>query len=386
MNKLDKIDRKIDKILAKIEQNTLTLKNVSINVLEKIEKSQNLLMRSILNVNEVSAPTTIVILPEKLTKLIVAEGLNYNMLTTACNFFSSFSKLMTGESNEFIEYFLVAKKCYLYLVDEVNHEVIIPDDSNSLYPIVIDRYPEFIKSISPFLSIGFKLATMTTRFGLFLKKLGYPNLKMSSTAVTNIDTYISKLKKGSSIGEFTLLHKLVSSSIENKDDKESIKSTKGIDRAKAVHGSALRELTKFFTTNDPNGNFCDLKRVMIFSTGKCCWTTEETYRKLMEESEQDDASSETDELLSLEETSLMSITVTNQTNIEHYDDLNDSQLNASLDTIDDDDDVGVIKNNNNDGAYNLSVNKNDDDCGDGDNDDDDNDDDVDQQSCWREVS
>ena len=386
MNKLDKIDRKIDKILAKIEQNTLTLKNVSINVLEKIEKSQNLLMRSILNVNEVSAPTTIVILPEKLTKLIVAEGLNYNMLTTACNFFSSFSKLMTGESNEFIEYFLVAKKCYLYLVDEVNHEVIIPDDSNSLYPIVIDRYPEFIKSIAPFLSIGFKLATMTTRFGLFLKKLGYPNLKMSSTAVTNIDTYISKLKKGSSIGEFTLLHKLVSSSIENKDDKESIKSTKGIDRAKAVHGAALRELTKFFTTNDPNGNFCDLKRVMIFSTGKCCWTTEETYRKLMEESEQDDASSETDELLSFEETSLMSITVTNQTNIEHYDDLNDSQLNASLDTIDDDDDVGVIKNNNNDGAYNLSVNKNDDDCGDGDNDDDDNDDDVDQQSCWREVS
>jgi len=386
MNKLDKIDRKIDKILAKIEQNTLTLKNVSINVLEKIEKSQNLLMRSILNVNEVSAPTTIVILPEKLTKLIVAEGLNYNMLTTACNFFSSFSKLMTGESNEFIEYFLVAKKCYLYLVDEVNHEVIIPDDSNSLYPIVIDRYPEFIKSIAPFLSIGFKLATMTTRFGLFLKKLGYPNLKMSSTAVTNIDTYISKLKKGSSIGEFTLLHKLVSSSIENKDDKESIKSTKGIDRAKAVHGAALRELTKFFTTNDQNGNFCDLKRVMIFSTGKCCWTTEETYRKLMEESEQDDASSETDELLSFEETSLMSITVTNQTNIEHYDDLNDSQLNASLDTIDDDDDVGVIKNNNNDGAYNLSVNKNDDDCGDGDNDDDDNDDDVDQQSCWREVS
>ena len=386
MNKLDIIDRKIDKILAKVEQNTLTLKSVSINVLEKIEKSQNLLMRSILNVNEVSVPTTIVILPEKLTKLIVAEGLNYEMLTTACNFFSSFSKLMTGESNEFIEYFLVAKKCYLYLVDEVNHEVIIPDDSNSLYPIVIDRYPEFIKSIAPFLSIGFKLATMTTRFGLFLKKLGYPNLKMTTTSVTNIDTYISKLKKGSSIGEFTLLHKLVSSSIENKDDKESIKSTKGIDRAKAVHGAALRELTKFFTTNDPNGNFCDLKRVMIFSTGKCCWTTEETYRKLMEESEQDDASSEADEILSFEE-SLMSITVTNQTNIEHYDDLNDSQLNASLDTIDNDDDVCAIKNNN-DGAYNLSVDKNDDDCGDGDNDnnDDDDDDDDDQQSCWREVS
>ena len=306
MNKLESIEQKLDgrimnklesieQLLTIIKENTLILRdNVSVEMAEKIENCQKILIRSMLNVNEISVPTTIVILPDKLTKSIVAERLNDDMLTKAYNFFSAISKLMIGEPVDY----LVDNKCYLYLVDEVNHEVIIPDDSNSLYPIVIDRYPEFIKSIAPFLSIGFKLATMTTRFGSFLEKLGYPNLQISNSAVTNTDSYISKLKKGSSVGEFDKLHQLVSNSITNVGDKNSIQSTRGIDRAKAVYGASLRELTNFFSKNDPKGDFCGLRKVLIFSTGKCCWTTDETYRKLME----------TEEVQSLD-TSLMSILI-----------------------------------------------------------------------------
>lgn len=82
---------------------------------EKIENCQKILIRSMLNVNEISVPTTIVILPDKLTKSIVAERLNNDMLTKAYNFFSAISKLMIGESFDY----LVDNKCFLYLVDEI---------------------------------------------------------------------------------------------------------------------------------------------------------------------------------------------------------------------------------------------------------------------------
>jgi len=98
-------------------------------------------------------------------------------------------------------------------------------------------------------------------------------------------------------------------SIESSDGKS-------IDRAKAVYGASLRELTKFFTKNDPNGNFCNLRRVVIPSTGQCCWTNEDTYKQIMDESGQNDTS-ESDEYDAFED--IQSVDNNNDDDNDDYD-------------------------------------------------------------------
>ena len=438
-----------------MEKQTLQLNYLSVNVMKKLQGMKKVLLRAMFEANEVTVPSTFIILPNqlKLNSVDIQEDAN--------NVIKFFNFIINAwiTATELVGY----QQVYFYLIDEYTGKPIIPNENDPDYPILIQILPgqELIKKISPFLSTGLKFAaTINNVSGVLkptglLKTMGLPESLIPFT--TEAETYIKTFSAGNSVSDFESLSDYVNSANISSGANATNQSTKG---------ASLRELTRFFAEKDPNGTFCGLRRVAVDLTGQCIWTTEENYTKMVSEgdgdinladlynndevekaiilpsnsnevvsivpavsvpNEQDDTSSETDKFLSFKESS-MSIAVTNQTNIEHYDDLNDTKTNDDDvgaikndndgDNAADDDDVGAIKNDNDgdnaDDDDDVGAMKNDNDGDNADDDDDvgamkndnaadddddvgamkndndgdnaaDDDDDDDQKSCWREV-
>lgn len=257
-----------------VENNTKQLTIIHADIAKRLSMAQKILLRGIQEATEVHVPTTFIILHEKLTKSTVKSSSKNG--ASLADFFTSFIDLMSNKFQENASFYY--KEVFLYLIDEYTGQPIIPDDDNTQYPIKITNYLNFMKSVAPFLSIGFKFVTAVNELSGLIALLGYPTISLPQKSMEYVNTLINDIASGSDVNDFEVLHKNVVESNKNmKDDKPK-------EEIKSVRGLALRELQNFFVEKDRRGNFCGLKKVLS-STGQCIWTTDENYEKMMTESE-----------------------------------------------------------------------------------------------------
>jgi len=267
------LDQKLDDMKLLMEKQTLQLNYLSVNVMKKLQGMEKVLLRAMFEANEVTVPSTFIILPNqlKLYSVDIQEDAN-----NVVKFFNFIIKAWIT-TTELVGY----QQVYFYLIDEYTGKAIIPNENDPVYPILIQILPgqELIKKISPFLSSGLKFAAMVNNVsgvlkptGL-LKTMGLPESLIPFT--TEAETYIKNFGAGNSVSDFESLSDYVNSANKSSGANQSTK------------GASLRELTRFFTEKDPNGTFCGLRRVAASRTGQCIWTTEDNYTKMVSEGDGD---------------------------------------------------------------------------------------------------
>lgn len=279
---MQEIKKKLEDINRAVENNTKQLTIINADIVKRLNMTQKILLRGIQEAAEVHVPTTFIILHEKITKSTVKSSTKD--VKSLGQFFTSFISLMSNKFEEKVEenanFYQLYDEVFFYLIDEYTGQPIIPDDDKTQYPIKITKYDHFMKSISPFLSIGFKFVTAANGLCGLCTLLGYPTISLPLDSMKYVDTFIKNIASGSDVNDFQVLQKcVVESNKYLKDDnlQEEIKSVRGL---------ALRELERFFIEKDRKGDFCGLQKV-ISSTGQCIWTTDENHEKMKIESEKE---------------------------------------------------------------------------------------------------
>lgn len=253
---------------------------MSRKVLLKLHDTNKVLKRTIMDATEVTVPTTFIILPQKITsegkKDIVING-NEKDADKIVTFIESLASTWQNVT-ALIGYDVV----YMYLIDEYTGKPVIPDKMDEIYPIPINVITdgEFLKSISPYLAIGFKFVSTANSIAGMINYLGFPTPTIPIDRST--EAFIKSFVDGNSVGENSNLSKAVSSVI-SKDQNGNT----NVPNIQNTRGAALRELKKFFTDKDRNGTFCQLRRVAAV-TGHCMWTTEENFKKMESDKDDDD--------------------------------------------------------------------------------------------------
>jgi hypothetical protein len=279
---MDIIIEKFDNFQESFDNNTRYLKDVSSKVYKKLQRTEKVLLRAIMDATEVTVPTTFIILPQKITsegkKDIVING-NEKDADKIVTFIESLASTWQNIT-ALIGYDVV----YMYLIDEYTGKPVIPDKMDEIYPIpinVITDDGEFLKSISPYLAIGFKFVSTANSIAGMINYLGFPTPTIPIDRST--EAFIKSFVDGNSVGEYSNLSKAVSSVI-SKDQNGNT----NVPTIQNTRGAALRELEKFFTDKDRYGTFCQLRRVVSTRTGYCMWTTEENFKKMESDKDDDD--------------------------------------------------------------------------------------------------
>jgi hypothetical protein len=169
------------------------------------------------------------------------------------------------------------------LIDEYTGEPVIPDANDNIYPIPIqvNKDGSLLKSISPYLATGLKFISTINSIAGMVTYLGYPVPTISLD--TSTQSYIQTIADGTSVAEFSNLSSNSVTTSSSTDPSGNNSSDEGI--VQSTRGAALRELKNFFVIKDSDASFCQLRRVTA-KTGQCMWTTEENFKKM--ESETDD--------------------------------------------------------------------------------------------------
>ena len=292
MNKLESIDQKIernssmqnqklDDMKLLMEKQTLYLNYLTVNVMKKLQGMEKVLLRAMFEANEVTVPSTFIILPNRLKLNSADINCCQEDANNVVKFFNSIIHAWKS-TTEIIGY----KQVYFYLIDEYTGKPIIPNENDQIYPILIQILPgqELIKKISPFLSTGLKFAVMINNVSGVLKPTGLlKTMGLPESVIpfaTEAETYIKTFGAGNSVSDFESLSNYVNSANISSGANATNQSTKG---------ASLRELKRFFVDNGegPNGTFCGLRRVVVSRTGQCIWTTEDNYTKMVSEGDGD---------------------------------------------------------------------------------------------------
>ena len=247
----------------------------------KLQLTEKILLRAVMDATEVTVPTTFIILPQKITSQSKEDGSNNDKQVDAdqiIEFIDSLANSWKGVAS-FVGY----QEVYLYLIDEYTGKPVIPDDNDIIYPIPIQVNTDgsLLKSISPYLATGLKFISTVNSIAGMVTYLGYPMPTISLD--TSIQSYIQVIADGTSVAEFSNLSNNSVTTSSSTDPSGSNSSDGG--SVQSTRGAALRELKNFFIKKDPDGSFCQLRRVAA-RTGQCIWTTEENFKKM--ESETDD--------------------------------------------------------------------------------------------------
>lgn len=271
---------KLDKLQESVDDNSLQLKNVSGKIYMKLQLTEKILLRAVMDSTEVTVPTTFIILPQKITSQSKEDGSNKAKQVDADQIIEFIDSL--ANSWKEVAFFVGYQEVYLYLIDEYTGKPVIPDANDNIYPVPIQVNADgsLLKSISPYLATGLKFISTVNSIAGMVTYLGYPVPTISLD--TSTQSYIQTIADGTSVAEYSNLsnHSVTTSSSTDPSGKGS---DGGI--VQSTRGAALRELKNFFVKNDPDGSFCQLRRVAA-RTGQCMWTTEENFKKM--ESETDD--------------------------------------------------------------------------------------------------
>jgi hypothetical protein len=272
----------LDKLQESVDDNSLDLSNLSARVIMKLQLTEKILLRAVMDATEVTVPTTFIILPQKITSQSKEDGSNKAKQVGAdqiIEFIDSLANSWKGLAS-FVGY----QELYLYLIDEYTGKPVIPDANDSIYPVPIQVNADnsLLKSISPYLATGLKFISTVNSIAGMVTYLGYPVPTISLD--TSIQSYIQTIADGTSVAEFSNLSSN-SATISSSTDPSGTDSSDG-GAVQSTRGAALRELKNFFVKKDPDGSFCQLRRVAA-RTGQCMWTTEENFNKMELETDDD---------------------------------------------------------------------------------------------------
>ena len=247
----------------------------------KFQLTEKILLRAIMDATEVTVPTTFIILPQKITTQSKEDGFNKAKQVDADQIIEFIDSL--ADSWKGVASFVGYQEVYLYLIDEYTGKPVIPDANDNIYPIPIQVNADgsLLKSISPYLATGLKFISTINSIAGMVTYLGYPVPTISLD--TSTQSYIQTIADGTSVAEFSNLSSNSVTTSSSTDSSGYNSSDKGI--VQSTRGAALRELKNFFVNKDPDGSFCQLRRIAA-KTGQCIWTTEENFKKM--ESETDD--------------------------------------------------------------------------------------------------
>jgi hypothetical protein len=247
----------------------------------KLQLTEKILLRAVMDATEVTVPTTFIILPQKITSQSREDESNKTKQVDADQIIEFINSL--ADSWKGVAYFVGYQEVYLYLIDEYTGKPVIPDANDNIYPIPIQVNADgsLLKSISPYLATGLKFISTVNSIAGMVTYLGYPVPTISLDTATQ--SYIQTIADGTSVAEFPNLNSNSVTTSSSTDPSGNNSSDKGI--VQSTRGAALRELKNFFVKQDPGASFCQLRRVSS-SVGKYIWTTEENFKKM--ESETDD--------------------------------------------------------------------------------------------------
>jgi hypothetical protein len=281
---------KLDKLQESVDDNSLQLKNVSGKIYMKLQLTEKILLRAVMDSTEVTVPTTFIILPQKITSQSKEYGSNKAKQVDAdqiIEFIDSLANSWKGVAS-FVGY----QEVFLYLIDEYTGKPVIPDDNDNIYPIPIQVNADgsLLKSLSPYLATGLKFISTVNSIAGMVTYLGYPVPTIISLD-TSTQSYIQAIADGTSVAEFSNLSNN-SVTTSSSTDLSGTDSSDG-GSVQSTRGAALRELKNFFVKKDPDGSFCQLRRVAA-RTGQCIWTTEENFKKMESETDDDNITSISD--------------------------------------------------------------------------------------------
>jgi len=246
-----KYHKEVKNLINTIEKRTLDLAKMSIKVYTKLQITEKVLLRAVMEATEVNVPTTFIILPEKIT---TSQSINDDDGKTKGDQIISFINALVGNfKNAALS--VGYKEVYFYLIDEFTGKLVIPDVDDDIYPIAIQVNVDgsLLQSIAPYVAIGLKFISTVNSITGMINYLGYPVPTIPLDDSTQ--AFIQKFADGDN---------------SNNSDAAVVTTTRG---------AALRELNNFYLTFDAKGSFCQLRRV-VARTGQFIWTTEENFQKM----------------------------------------------------------------------------------------------------------
>ena len=210
--------------------------------------------------------------PQKITSQLKEDGSNKAKQVDAEQIIESDLR----STNIYLRSFVDCQEVYLYLIDEYTGKSIIPDANDNIvpFPIQVNKDGSLLKSISPYLATGLKFVSTINSIAGMVTYLGYPVPTISLD--TSTQSYIQTIADGTSVAEFPNLSSNSVTTSSSTDLSGNNSSDKGI--VQSTRGAALRELKNFFVMKDPDGSFCQLRRIAA-RTGQCIWTTEKNFKR-----------------------------------------------------------------------------------------------------------
>ena len=173
--------------------------------------------------------------------------------------------------------FDAGQTCYFYLVDEITMETVVPfEDEEALcpFPLEIKVPGKFVAEHMGMLRMTLKAAKAANGLAGVAKIFGYDFTDLTESMKAAIEEAIGELDRKSSVEEFTAVQAAKDSAFDSVKDVEA--------QAKALRGSALRDLKLFFEQQEQAVNehnetktlppdkriksvfeWCGLRRVML---------------------------------------------------------------------------------------------------------------------------
>jgi ankyrin repeat protein/tRNA A-37 threonylcarbamoyl transferase component Bud32 len=254
-----------------------------------IERTQEVLLRGLFEVQENTVPTVFIILNEKLlpeskssssdqspevmppfdkvSAWITKLGRVKDKIAEVVDSVSSAVADPYAAMKDHVASFFEGKPVYLYLVDEFTMQPVIPEEKDPKYPIEITSPAEFVPRLLPLMKIGLKAVSVANGIAGLGRLFGYPVPTIPDEYLKKVRNFVGDLGMESSIAEFPTLKKIVDSRIL--DEKSNIE-------VKRVYGATLQDFKSMLKGCDADGKFCGLFRVMT-PQGNCIWVTEESY-------------------------------------------------------------------------------------------------------------
>ncbi|GMI24311.1 hypothetical protein TrRE_jg195 [Triparma retinervis] len=292
--KQEEYHAKSEKLMQNIMDNTIELKSMGKETMDKIDASTGVLCKAIFDATEVSTPTCFIILPYMLplppkegedddslvarAKEILDKAEDFmdnvtNLTETTSSFISnpaSFamnfgSSMFKGKVAE-MKSKLVDKEMYMYLVDEFTNEPVY--DHSRLYPKVIETKSDLVDQHMPMMRVGLQaMAVMNGATGLascFCP--GVPSRLVPKGLMEKATKFVNGLDKESNVADYDV----VQGEVERQGEGSS----------GAKRGGELREYEKFLMEHDPEGAFANLVRVCDQGSGRAIWVTKESAAKI----------------------------------------------------------------------------------------------------------
>ncbi|KAF0689448.1 Aste57867_19109 [Aphanomyces stellatus] len=254
--------QKLDLIRIQAKENNRKLKEQTAALIKVIEETKKTLLQAALQVNEVTVPTSFIVLPEEIhanddVKKNKDEGDNLlkYLIDTAKTFKNAFENtaVMANELKKLVG----ARPMYFYLIDEVTQLPV----TGTGYPIELvgetSEYATFASNCMPFIQGGFQLIKKANNVARMFMVLGMPSL--DKDLVT---------KAGETIDSMKCTPVFLEGSLKAGTNENDVS-----EKVVNVYGGALRELKAFFAKHDHDERFCGLERYIDSTNGNVVWTT-----------------------------------------------------------------------------------------------------------------